>query len=375
MFDTYVGALALLMLLGGARGDMQAAPADSAPQLQISRLSGRLEVELDKRIDTVAARKLPFLHSGSIVRVLSGSAAFDSDYHVTVRAGEGDAFQFTAVQPEGSRTGTLRFAAVDKEPKALEVSVGEQKFRMRKGGAITITSAWPGEMTVRSEGSGVLLAPGSMAKDGSILPSARAMAPGDTVTVVVPEVAAFENAAIDSSLLSVSPAGDAAFVVAARRPAEPAMRVRDAEARRIISNWPVASLRTAEVLIEKYGPPDLAIKDRLAWFDNGPWKMTTVYRNPHEHLDVLEQTIGYTVPREKIRALAQLDVALRLSRDNRELSATSESEEANFLALNLADEVVRDRKSSEQAREFYLKTVLQSNAGKSSPYMKGLLFR
>jgi len=70
-----------------------------------------------------------------------------------------------------------------------------------------------------------------------------------------------------------------------------------------------------------------------------------------------------------------LDVALRLSRDRRELSATSEAEETNFLALNLADEVVRERKSPEEARAFYLKSVLQWNAGKASPYLKGLRFR
>ncbi|MDD5304960.1 MAG: hypothetical protein PHS14_17825, partial [Elusimicrobia bacterium] len=174
---------------------------------------------------------------------------------------------------------------------------------------------------------------------------------------------------------SVSQAGGGTFVVESGRPARTALRAREAEARRVVSNWPVVSLRTAEALIEEYGPPDLAIADRLAWFDNGPWKTTMVYRNPHEHLDVLEQTIGYTVPQDKVAALAKLDVALRLSRDNRELSATSESEETNFLALNLADEVVREKRSSEEARAFYLKTVIQANAGKSSPYMKGLLFR
>ncbi|MDD5304250.1 MAG: hypothetical protein PHS14_14210, partial [Elusimicrobia bacterium] len=174
MFDISLGVMALSLTLGGAHADMLAAPAASAPRLQLSRLSGSIEVELEKRIDAAPSRALPFLHSGSIVRVRSGSAAFDSDYHVTVRASEGDAFQFLAVQPEGSRSGSIRLSAVEREPKSLEVSVGDHKFRLRKGAAISITSAWPGEMTVRSEGRGVSLAPGSLDKDGSILSSPRA---------------------------------------------------------------------------------------------------------------------------------------------------------------------------------------------------------
>lgn len=375
MFDTNVGALALLLLLGGVRADMQEAPPDFAPRLQISRLSGRVQIELERRLDSAASRGLPLIHSGSTIRVLSGTAAFDSDYHVTVRAGEGDEFRFIAIRPEGSRAGSLRLLAGEREPRSLEVSVGSHKFRLRKGGAISIASAWPGELTVRSEGRGVQFAPGSLAADGTILAGARGMEPGQAVTVAVPETPAFDGTPVDSSRISVSRTGGGGFVVSAGPSAEPSLLVRDAQARRVIADWPVVSLRTAEAVIEKYGPPDLAISDRLAWFDNGPWKMTTVYRNPHEHMDVLEQTIGYRVPREKVAALAKLDVALRLSRDNRELSATSESEETNFLALNLADEVVREVRSTEEARALYLKTVVQWNAGKSSPYMKGLKFR
>lgn len=375
MIHTTVGVLSLLLTLGGARADMQTPPAEPAPRLQISRLSGRLEIESGKRADEDASRMLPLLRPGSTVRVVSGYAVFDSDYHVTVRAVEGDSFRFTAIQPEGSRSGALLIAAVDRAPKALEVSVGDQKFRLRRGSAISISAAWPGELTVRSEGGGVRFAPGSLAKNGSMLSVARRMAPGEAVTVAVPEAPAFENAAIDPARLSVSRGKDAAFFVASGRPLETALRHRDAEARRVISVWPVVSQRTADVIMEKYGPPDLAISDRLVWYDNGAWKITTVYRDPREHQDVLEQTIGYTVPEDKIAALARLDVGLRLSRDRRALSAVSEAEETNILALNLADEVVREKSSAEDARAFYLKTVVQWNAGKSSRYMKELLFR
>lgn len=374
MFATNAGALALLVVLGGIRAESRAAQGESAPRLQISRVSGRLEVK-PAGGSAAGARSLPYLTPGSTVRVRSGHAVFDSDYHVTVRASEGDAFQFTAITPEGSRAGTLRFAAVEREPKSLEISVGDRKFRLKKGGALSVTSVWAGELIVRSEGTGVFLAPGSLARDGSILSSARRMAPGDAVTVNVPETSGFDNAPLDLARATVTGAGAPSFAVEASRPSEPSLRARDAEARRLLADWPVVSQRTAEAVMEKYGPPDLALSDRLSWYDNAPWKITTVYRDPHAHIDVLEQTIGYTVPQDKVPALAKLDVALRLSRDGRELSATSEAEETNILALNLADEVVRERKTPEEAREFYLRTVLQWNAGKTSPYLKELRFR
>jgi len=375
MYQSSLGALSLLLLLSGAGADMQTGPVDFAPQVQLSRLNGKIEITHEKDKDEHAARRLPLLRSGARVRVLSGSAAFDSDCHVTVRAGEGATFHFTSVPPEGSRAGTLRIAAGPSGFQAVDVSVGDRKFRLRSGGALVITSEWPGELTVRSEGYGVQFAPGSLNKDGTVQSSPRRMAPGEAIPAAVPEVMAFENAAADAARLSISGADGDALIVSASRSATPAERSREEQARRVISVWPVVSQRTAELVLEKFGAPDLAISDRLVWYDNGAWKITTVYRDQREHLDVLEQTIGYRVPQEKVPALAKLDLALRISRDNRSLSAVSESEETNILALNLADEVVRGKRSPEDARAFYLKTVVQWNAGKSSPYMKNLLFR
>lgn len=374
MLGARTGSLAVLLLLTAVRADILEPPRGAAPGLRVSRMSGRVEVKLDKR-DGASSPRLPYLRSGSVIRVLSGRAAFDSDLHATVRAAEGDAFRFIAIRPEGSRAATLRIAAVEREPKGLEISVGDYKFRLRKGGALSITAAWPGEVVVKSDARGVEFAPGSASPEGRILDTGRRLDSGQAVTVAVPEAPGYENTPVDPSSLAVERAGDAEFVVSAPRAEERALLVRDEEARRIIADWPVVSLRTAEVVMEKYGPPDLALNDRLSWFDSGPWRITTVHRDPRAHLDVLEQTIGYSVPEDKREDLARLDVNLRLSRDNRELSASSEAEETNFLALNLADEVVRDLKTPAEARAAYLKTVVQWNAGKTSPYMKRLLFR
>lgn len=370
MLVHHAGTMAVLLLLSAVRADMPEPASAAGPGLRISRLNGRLEISPDE--DAAPARKLPSLRSGSVIRVLEGTAAFESDLHATVRAGEGDVFRFTAVRAEGSRAASLRIAALEREPRSLEVSVGDYKFRLRKGGALSITAAWPGEAVVKSDARGVEFAPGSMTGEGRILSKGRRVAAGVGISVPVPEKPGYENAG--GPALEVRGTGVDSFIVAAGTGGG-SRSVRDAEARRIIADWPMVSLRTAEVVMEKYGPPDLALSDRLSWFDNGPWKTTTVYREPGERLDVLEQTIGYRVPGGKVSALAKLDVNLRLSRDGGELSATSEAEETNLLALNLADEVVRELKTPAEARAVYLRTVVEWNAGRSSPYMKRLLFR
>jgi hypothetical protein len=46
----------------------------------------------------------------------------------------------------------------------------------------------------------------------------------------------------------------------------------------------------------------------------------------------------------------------------------------NILALNLADEIVTDRRSVEDARDFYRETAQLSRSGKTSRYTEGFLF-
>jgi hypothetical protein len=147
-----------------------------------------------------------------------------------------------------------------------------------------------------------------------------------------------------------------------------------------IRKWPEAARVTALAMIAKYGRPTRYSKDALVWIDNGPWEKTVVYRGAWPHFvgrknkDYLEQTIAYRVPAGKIDELKRFDRRLEVNESRSQLSARSESEPMNFLALNLAHEIVMDRSSVEDARDFYVKTERLSKAGKSSRYMDGLLF-
>ena len=149
----------------------------------------------------------------------------------------------------------------------------------------------------------------------------------------------------------------------------------------IIRGWPHVSQQAAQRTIERYGEPD-AVSDRmLVWHDNGPWKRTIVHRDeaphnfPRAHTDVIEQTISYRVPADKFDELASFDGSVTADRTRGELSATCDREEMNFLALNLADEVVNGKRGVMEARQFYGQTVTMTEAGRESEYTQKLLFK
>src|SRR5665213_1085462 len=118
----------------------------------------------------------------------------------------------------------------------------------------------------------------------------------------------------------------------------------------VILKWPEGARVTARAMISKYGEPNRFSEGALVWIDNGPWQKSVVYRSAWPHFlgrkdkDYLEQTIAYRVPAEKIDDLKRFDRRLEVNESRGQLSARSESEALNFLALNLADEIVTDKR-------------------------------
>lgn len=145
------------------------------------------------------------------------------------------------------------------------------------------------------------------------------------------------------------------------------------------AHWSDWSNKSADAVIEKYGPPDRVESKSLVWEDKGRWKRIAVqdrmdFHQTHDAADNIEQTLAYPVPDERREALARLSGRVSVSHDGSELSARSWSEENNLLALNLADEVIRGVKTPDEANDFYAATLRLAAAGKSSPYMRELLF-
>jgi hypothetical protein len=153
-----------------------------------------------------------------------------------------------------------------------------------------------------------------------------------------------------------------------------------AQAEKAIEGWPQLAREAAQAMTAKYGRPDEIGSDALVWYSNGPWKRTLVHRLAWPHYtfmkdkDYVENVIGYGTPDDKVAPLTRFDKKLDADQKNAELSSRSESEAMNFLALNLADEIVHDKRTVEDARAYYVKISRLAAAGKSSPYLARLMF-
>jgi len=149
----------------------------------------------------------------------------------------------------------------------------------------------------------------------------------------------------------------------------------------VLTGWSGTPKEVAMKTMEKYGQPTGVTPNMLVWENSGPWKRTVVYRQevPHNfpmpHTDLLEQFIDYSVPADKFDELAAYDGSVAVQRTVGEMSARCDKEEMNFLALNLANDIVTGKRSVKDARDFYAKTAMAFKNGQMSPYTQGLQFQ
>lgn len=152
-----------------------------------------------------------------------------------------------------------------------------------------------------------------------------------------------------------------------------------------LSAWPKGSADAARTMIRQYGAPDEVTPTMLVWNDNGPWKRTIVSREevahdfPVPHTDMVEQFIDYRVPPDKFDELAAYDGSVIVERTKGELSARCGKEAMNFLALNLAVDIIDGKKDVAEARRFYAETAQRTmtamkNKQPLPAYTSGLLF-
>lgn len=148
----------------------------------------------------------------------------------------------------------------------------------------------------------------------------------------------------------------------------------------VIKNWSKKVQADARMLIDRYGEPNSVEDNKLVWNDNGPWKRTVMHKEGQTRSmigrsrDHLEQVIGREVPEDKVADLEKFDKRIKVDRDAGELSSRSDSERMNFLTLNLADDIIKGQRSVSDARSFAKQVQSLEKAGKSSPYLDGLIF-
>lgn len=152
--------------------------------------------------------------------------------------------------------------------------------------------------------------------------------------------------------------------------------------KQMIASWPEASRMAAADMIQKYGPPQEVTASMLMWKDNGPWKWTKVSREtiqhdfPMSHPDLLEQAIAYRTPVDKYDDLASYDGSVIVERTKGEMSARCDKEGANFLAINLGNDVATGKKTAEEARIYYTAAIKRLMRTKEmDPYMQKLQFQ
>ena len=149
----------------------------------------------------------------------------------------------------------------------------------------------------------------------------------------------------------------------------------------LMDGWPDESKEAAQLVIDKYGQPDEVTDSVLIWNKPGPWKRMVAYRefHPHNfpapHNDSVESFLEHSVPPEQAGPLAEFDGSVVFNRTRGELSARCHDEEANFLALNLANDVATGEKTVEDARDYYAHEFLAYRKQEPTPYMDGLKFQ
>lgn len=149
----------------------------------------------------------------------------------------------------------------------------------------------------------------------------------------------------------------------------------------MLASWPRSARAAADDMMTKYGPPQEVTPTMLIWRDNGPWKHTIVSRaeTPHNfpmpHANVMEQAINYRVAPDRFDELAHYNGSVVVERTRGELSARSDREAANFLALNLAHDIVSGRRTAEEARAYHARAIATALSGaRADPYMERLTF-
>jgi hypothetical protein len=147
-----------------------------------------------------------------------------------------------------------------------------------------------------------------------------------------------------------------------------------------ITDWPERPRQVAKKIAAAYGQPDEVTPTMLVWHDTGPWKRTIVYREevkhdfPKPHTDIVEQVIDYKVPVDKFDDLAAFDGSVIVERTKGEMSARCDDEKMNFLAINLANDVVTGAQDADGARRAYAEAAMAVMKKKAPAYTRKLQF-
>lgn len=157
----------------------------------------------------------------------------------------------------------------------------------------------------------------------------------------------------------------------------------DARARppvQVIADWPESARDAARAMITKYGQPEGVTDSRLIWQNKGTWREIIAFREeiphnfPKPHKDSLEEVINYQVRPGKLDDVGVFDGSVIVERTKGTIAARCDKEPMNFLALNLANDLLSGKKSVREARKFYADTAMATMKGETPAYTQSLQF-
>lgn len=169
---------------------------------------------------------------------------------------------------------------------------------------------------------------------------------------------------LGSALAALALAGGG-YLAYRRHMAQPSVQVH-------LRTWHDGPRRAAELLIERYGPPDEIGPGLAAWRDRWPWTRVAVHGTSPDSF--LEHAVDYQASAPGAEAIAVFGHGVSYDAAAGRLSARSNSEALNILALNLADEVAYRKRDPLSARDFFVSTARLAAAGRSSTYLERLQF-
>jgi hypothetical protein len=144
-----------------------------------------------------------------------------------------------------------------------------------------------------------------------------------------------------------------------------------------VDQWSNVSSLAAKALIDQYGVPDEVHYDRLVWNHSGPWERTVVRNEQAPYAadaetGVVEQTVPAAMTQKQAVDIAAFDDNVSYDARAGTLTSRSDSEEINFLRVNLARDVAAGRLDAVQARDSYASILSFEASGRVSPYLRGL---
>jgi hypothetical protein len=95
---------------------------------------------------------------------------------------------------------------------------------------------------------------------------------------------------------------------------------------------------------------------------------------PAPHTDYLEQFINYRVPIGMYSPLAEYDGSVMVERTKGEMSARCGGTAMNFVAINLAHDIVTGKRSVADARAEYSRLYQAYKNGEKPPYTQSFQF-